>query len=436
VHYDFNVADRAEVGKFTSFIENVEIQGLKINSFGYANKFWRGISLNFCSNVRIVDAFLIGSRDVNGSDIDGAGAISIRNAYDVIIDRARANEIGWYGVSLSGASQRITITNCIFEKCRHSTSLVWQSADFNYGEPHEILISNSTSSNSTLSGFEAHDTGRDVTYINCQSFDSGDNGFQIRNDGVTKLIHCSALRSKYDGLKVVSGTSGKRIQSVYVHGGEFAHNKRYGINSDAEMCLIDQVDFHDNANSAISAAGAVVTNSSFNRNGANNGAITYGLSTNVPVTDFTVSGNRFYYDPTRQPYIAQAKGSYPEPDRFKNMQLINNLFSGYAGVALVYALNTGLVPHPYMENNHFDTNYASHRGLATLIAGTATVNSSYVYVLDNGSYRATNPKIKLTVTNPKGTRGALYIDKVAPGTFTIKSTSFADISTVLWEITY
>lgn len=441
LQYDFKVADRSDVGKIGAFVENVEIHGLRIGQYGFKTKFWRGIAMNFCMNVRIFDACFIGSRDVGGADMEGAGAVVIRNSVDVVVDRLRANEIGWYGVSLTGACQHIKIKDGLFEKCRHATSVVWQDTDADYGEPHEILISDCVSTNSTLSGFDAHDTGRGITYVNCAAFDSGDNGFQIRNDGPTRLINCTAIRSQNDGVKISSligedEDKVKQIRTVIIDGGQYSDNRRYGINSTADMCRITNADFEGNANSAIIAVGTVVANCTFNRNGGNNGAITYGHSSALPVTDFTITASRFYYDAQRQPYIVQARAVYDERERLRHLRMTHNLFSGYAAVALVYSITTGSVPHPAMDDNHFDTDYASHRGLTILKSGAATVNSSYVYVSNNGTYRATNPKIKLTVTAPGGTGGALYIERVAAGSFTIRSTSNTDASTVLWEIGY
>jgi hypothetical protein len=65
-------------------------------------------------------------------------------------------------------------------------------------------------------------------------------------------------------------------------------------------------------------------------------------------------------------------------------------------------------------------------GVATLVAGTVTVNTTAV---------AANSRIFLTINTPGGTVGAVYISARTAGTsFAITSTSATDTSTVAWLI--
>lgn len=65
-------------------------------------------------------------------------------------------------------------------------------------------------------------------------------------------------------------------------------------------------------------------------------------------------------------------------------------------------------------------------GTATLVAGTVTVNTTAV---------SANSRILLTINNPGGTPGAVYVSARTAGTsFTITSTSGADTSDVVWAI--
>jgi hypothetical protein len=82
----------------------------------------------------------------------------------------------------------------------------------------------------------------------------------------------------------------------------------------------------------------------------------------------------------------------------------------------------------YEGNIEFDADY---EGSATLVGGTVTVNTAAARNAGAANWQM----IQLQVITPGGTQGALFVSAIVSGTsFTIKSTSATDTSTVKWRI--
>ncbi|WP_054704777.1 hypothetical protein [Bacillus sp. JCM 19041] len=431
LYYDFLTSDRAEAGK-ADVRENIDIIGFQAGQYGFTQKMFRGIALRFTAHVRIIAPKITGSRDVNGEDMAARDGINIQNSYRVTIRDGDFNNIGWYGIGYSGATQHLLVENCQFEKCRHSTSAIWTTDG--YGEPHQCDFKDLTSNASTLSAFDCHDTGKDINYYNCKAYDSGDSGFLIRTSGVVRLINCWAQRSVFDGVKVVSShptDANRQINKVIISGGKYTTNERLGINSDARICDISNVEFQGNKYRAISTQGGTIKNCRFENNQqglGGSGQIGHGFG-NFNTSPLVIETNEFFYPGNG--VILVASGTQPVP--FDKVLLRNNDYRGFTDV-LYSTGNNAVKPRSY--GNHFGNFYSNSSGEAKLQNGEVTITSPAIRIWAATSYRGVVPQVDFKRIQPLGTLGALFVSKVEDGSMTIKSTSSNDVSVIHWAISY
>jgi hypothetical protein len=419
----YTTADNAEIGVPT-MVENVVLENVTLNDENYTTPIGFGIYLTYCAHVRIINPTVIGSKAKTGADVSSYDAIKITaGCFDVTVENPTLKHIGWYGVSISNCEQ-VRVFGGSAEDTRHAVSCVWTA----YGQPSDVLVRGMTSSSSTLSGFDTHDTGRDIVFDACVSVGAGDDGFQFRTSGV-RAIGCAAIASAVDGFSDGPGAS----DHVLV-GCKADRNGRVGYNfaGRAELTSCDATR-HAGPQSGHAAiqlqSGGVVRGGRFTGN--------VGGVLRIYAAPLLVEGIHAPYDPAQTTLATAVTGL---GGRYNAVRLRDNFLPGY-GTALFSrqqaARPAGDLP-PITSGNLVTDGGAGAEwsGEATLVAGTATVSTTAVKRLTATNWVEDQiSRIDLRRVAPGGTVGALYVESVTNGaSFVIRSTSAADTSKVRWTV--
>ena len=421
----YRVADAASCG-VAEMVENVTIEGVTINSDDYSDPIGFGLYLAYCANVRIINPTIIGSKERAGADVVSPDAIKINHGcYDVEIFGPDLRHIGWYGISIVGAAEQVRVYGGKAEDTRHAVSVV-NSAP--YGEPMDVLVDGLVASNSTLSGFDTHDTGRDIVFNNCVSIGSGDCGFQARAPGV-RIAGGVARGSVQDGFKVLAA-------DCFLHGCRAEANGRIAYNL-GEHCRLTDCAASDHIGPASGwcavqiAKGAEVRGGLFRRNAGGVIRVTSGDPVHV-------EGVIAPADTTQTQFMVARTGL---GGRYNRVTVRNCYIPGYADNAIfgreLAARPAGDLPPTTSGNLVTDGGAAAElRGQVTLAAGTATVSTTAVKRVTGTNWTEdVISQVDLRRVTPGGTVGNLYVASVVNGaSFVIRSASNTDTSVVQWSV--
>jgi len=408
--------------------ENVTLEGLAVNSEDYTTLAGFGLMLEYCANVRILNPTIIGSKPRSGADMSAFDGIKIsRGTFDIAVTGADLRHIGWYGVSIGGSAEQITISGGKVEDARHAVSVVWNDA---YGEPVDVLVDGMVATNTTLSGFDTHDTGRNIRFDNCVSIGAGDCGFQLRSRGV-RITGGFARDSALDGIKIVAGATDCVLQGCRV---ETSGRIGYNLGEQARMIDCDASD-HVGPISGYCAIqfanGGEVTGGKFRRNASGVIRVISGDAVHVERIDAPA-------DPSQTIFMA-ARTSLG--GRFNRVTVKNCRIPGYAYNAVFSREQAARPPGdlpPITSGNLVSDGGpgAEWRGETTLVGGAATVSTSAVrHVTDANWTEDIVSKIDIRRTAAGGTIGQLHVESIANGSgFVIRSTSANDASTVQWSV--
>jgi hypothetical protein len=417
----YNTADSAEVGVPT-MVENVVLENVTLNAEDYSIQIGFGIYLKYCAHVRIINPTIIGSKDKMGADVVSPDGIKItEGCFDITVENPTLKHIGWYGLSISNCEQ-VRVFGGSVEDARHAVSCVWTD----YGQPVDVVVQGMTASNTTLSGFDTHDTGREIVFENCVSIGAGDDGFQFRTNGV-RAIGCTVIGSAVDGFSDASGASGHILV-----GCKAEKNGRIGYNftGRAELTSCDAINQAGPGYAAIQLqAGGVVRGGRFSGN--------VGGVFRIYPSPLLVEGIHAPYDPAQTVFAAAISGL---GGRYNQVRLRDNYLPGYGNNLFsrqVAARPAGDLP-PITSGNLVTDGSAGAEwsGETTLVAGTATVSTTAVKRLTAANWAEDQiSRIDLRRVSPGGTVGDLYIESVTNGvSFVIRSTNAADTSKVRWTV--
>lgn len=436
LHYNYYLSDAAEVG-IPTMVENVTLVSPYINEFGYddLNRFFTiGISANFAADLHIQDGVIIGNKRPGASDIEGRSAIKFNNCVDSTVKGTCFYNIGWYGVEVLGCSEDTEVHDIHAMDVRHAISLNWQStADGDkWGEPIEFLGVNCEAYNTTQAGFDTHDIGKRVKFVRCVSYDSADDGFQARTNGV-EYLNCRAYRAAMDGFASNTGVAFPIYRECLAY-----DNVRSGFNCSYGGGYVYDCEAHGSQN-GVRINGGRVKGGRYTRNSSSHIFVTKDVAETAQ-TSLEIDGVSMRYDGTgRAVYFHGTTGIDPTL-----VSMSNNDMTGHG---LFWALLSGYTVQPTpprMSRNLLDD--TGIRGVATLVAGEATVNAR---VRGNFGSVANSFKwvseVKLTRLTFPSSAGALTVTSVAQNqdvptpnpdlnSFVIRSSNAADVSQVAWEV--
>ena len=416
----FNTADSAEVGMPT-MVENVILENLTLNRENYTTHISYGIYLRYCANVRIINPTIIGSKDKVGADVVSPDGIKVNyGCFGVEIENPMLKHLGWYGISVAG--EQVRIWGGFAEDVRHAVSIVYTP----YGEPTDVLVNGMTANNTTLSAFDAHDTGRDIVFDNCVANGAGDDGFQFRTNGV-RARGCTARGSAVDGFSDGPGATGHVLIGCVADA-----NGRIGYNFTGRAHLTD-CDALANTNASGGAmqlqSGGAVRGGRFTGNGN---------VFRIYDAPLLVEGVHAPADATQTLFATAITGV---GGRFNKVQFRNNHIPGYANNALFprqqAARTAGDLP-PITSGNILSDGAAGAEwsGEATLVGGAVTVATTAAKRVTAINWAEDIVcRVDLRRVTPGGTVGDLYVESGTSGTgFGIRSTSAADTSKVRWTV--
>lgn len=428
LEYDFLVSATASCG-VVGMRENITIENLVINPQDYSVLMSIPVWLKYAANVRIKNLIIRGTKVKGGADVLAASGLKINSCINVTIENITTEHIGWYGVEVLGPCQNIKVKNLTGFDCRHSFSVNWSEA---YGEPCDVLVEDSFSNASTLTGFDTHDRGKRVRFKRCVSAGSvADSGFQLRASGA-EAHNCTSTGNFYDGFTGRGGADGANLFNCVSR-----KNKRVGYNFPEFGANLYECSGFDNANSGAAMKGGLIRGGKWERN---NFAFDCGTSdTTSPQTTLIIEDvdAPFSASQPRLMYFRGAQNRRPELVTLRNSRVF-----GYGRNITIAdgGAYDAATPAPVSHGNQLleHTSAVPTSGLATLVAGTFNVlTAASLGAPFAGTALAANSKIRLTLVAPGGTVGAAYISAVATGSgFIIKSTSATDTSTYKWDLEY
>jgi hypothetical protein len=428
--YSFTTAANASAGKPT-MIENIIIERPTLNDEEFGNNLIQfPIFLKYVANAKIIAPVAFGSKQPYAPDIVAGDYIKLNNCIDIDIYDPRMTHGGYYGVSIINMTEDVRIDQGVMTDVRHGVSVVW-GATGDYGQPINIATYGMRSVATALSGYDTHDTGREITFSYCMSEGAGDDGFQIRTTNVI-LDHCEALGAAIDGFSQETGATGiEAIGCVARDNGRFGVNWRY----DGGVWIGGRI---INSGTANNRSGVIPTSGGpgmWTAGGYVGSGTRFSQNTEcIRVT----TGNDMLIDGVIAP--ADAKQTYflraNTGLNLGNVRVQNSRISGYANQ--LWSSISGLQSvSPQSSGNATTETAADRQGYATLVAGSVTIaNTAFRnYAGGSGGLEPQRSKITLTRTTNGGTLGALYVQPGADGVgFDIKSTSALDTSIVRWEM--
>ncbi len=434
LEYSFLVTDTAVCGKAT-VLENIVLERPRLNNINYTNPFGIGINCSYVSNLRIINPIVIGSKDKffieddAGTGVAGRSAIKLTNCRGAIVDAPVCHHQGWYGVEVLGCSENVRISDGNFNDCRHGVSVNWS---LSYGEPNTVIVERCVSSNATKAGFDTHDVGRNIIFVDCKAIKSQGDGFQYRARNV-RYVRCYSAYHASNGFDGAVGATGSIFEHCVAE-----YNVESGFNIAFEPGTLINCRSYGNK-SGVGTMGGEITGGSLEGNSL--AAIDYGtgLSNTAAQSKLKVSGVKMpYSDGTSS--LAQPRAIY-----FRGAKSIDPIMAfitdcdmtGYGNNWALLSSYTVQPSLPIMNGNILDSTGIT--GVATLSAGTITVNTTSARKRDttNVNELPTVSKIKLTRLSYQTSTplGDIYVSGITNVTsFTITSTSSTDVSKVLWEI--
>jgi hypothetical protein len=422
----YRAADSAVAGKAT-VVENVLIEDLQLNTENFTTLIGFGIRLNYVADVQIVRPRIFGSKTPGGDDAASYSAIKIMNSVGVTVHDPELRHIGWYGVEVVNAAEDVQIFGGRIEDARHAVSVNWTDG---YGEPVDVLVSGVAAVRTTLSGFDTHDMGKNVRFIDCVSDGAGDDGFQFRNIGST-AIGCVGRNSARDGFGGETSATFTRLIGCAA-----INNQRVGYRFLGPVSMTD-CDGSDHTGPISGYGGVELGAGGEIRGGRFTGNGNQVIRMNADAA-LRVEG---IYAPADVVQTACFRAFTTLGGRYNQVVITDSNLVGYADNSLFSrnqsARGAGDLP-PITSGNQLKA-YASgaeSQGQVALVAGSATVSTTAARKKTGINFAEDIlSSIILIRVAAGGTVGDLYVESVSDGVnFTIKSTSNLDTSTVQWRV--
>jgi hypothetical protein len=441
LEYDYLVSASAEIG--VGFLKTgVQIENFKWGEQGLAAVGGRGAHAKYVRDFSMFGVVVENTRAIGAADDSSRGGILLEDSIDGVIEDFTLRQIGYYGVSIDGASSRNRIARGFSSRSRHTISLV-NGGDF--GEPFDTLVDAVVSECSTLSGFDTHEYGDRTIFRNCISRYDTDRGFQVRSRGVL-VEGCTAIGSSLDGLAGYDGAADFVVRNfaaldckrtgmtfnrpVKVDGAVLKRNGKAGTNG--RTGLVHRGGEFSNVRIEDTLGYATAFGS--------NGDIVAGITPARAV----FRGLFAPYSAGLQDTLVLAAAE-PEFD-FRYLIFEDCDIRGYEFPFLKGAgSNQGLVAAPVapqVSNCRTTDGLAGNEteGYVTLVGGTATIATTavrkYMGQLFSVSSRPSYiSSITINRITAGGAPGALGVGNITDRTsFTITSTSGTDTSVVKWKI--
>jgi hypothetical protein len=468
---NYLVADSATAGKAT-MLENIVIERPQFNDEEFGSNIMNfGIRAEYCAGLKIISPRGYGSKTPLGNDRANGDLIKLINCIDPYIEDARQTHGGYYGLSILGWTRHLRSYGGIMTDVRHAVSLVQRTLSVvgtpgrvqEYGQPFDILINGMTAQNTSLSGFDTHDTGLEIHFDSCTSIGAGDDGFQFRvpkvkatdcvaygahvdgfsSDDMTgtgvgaadcELINCRAIGNGRSGVNF-RYNRGTIVRGEYMNNGTIASRPDVNLGSTISNPPILPPDLA-NQNTVQAGAcgirinGGLIDGARIEGNagtgGVDGSAIIYGdtLAT-VTMRPLTVRGVIAPANATQTRFMTLGGSALD----FGLVTLAGgNQIDGY-GNKLFDSLGTAdNIPPASLGGSYTTTVASQRRGQATLAGGQVFVaNTAVRNRAADAAGEAIVSKINLTRMVSAGVPGSLFVKSITDQVgFTVTSTSYAE----------
>lgn len=431
VPYSFLTSDSAKLG-VADVIENVTIDCATINKEDYTQLIQTGISLKYCADVEIISPTIYGSKIASAVEDEtadaGLSAISIYNCVNVTVSNIKLSNIAWYGVGVSGACRNVTVNGGYSSDVRHTVSVVFNSGG--YGEPYNVKFNKITSQNTTKTGFDTHDSGKDIHFNDCTAIGarSGYSGFNIRSPDVT-ITNPISHSNNLDGIATATNGRGLRVINPTCY-----NNGRYGVGVDDFGGYIEGGKISTSGATAIGISSGVVTGTIIDATdagypirlfaGDDNNTDSLSIS-NIFVERGGLTGNVFMLgqnDGTNNPLFSKVTitGSY----------IPDYMTSGSGSTPFFISGGDSGDLAPAITNCTLSSDRAKVRGRVSLVAGTVTITNDEV--INRSSSPAYTSRVQIRSTS--GTSVGALSWKRSGGGIVVTSTDSGDTSEIEWWV--
>lgn len=217
----YNTASAASVRK-CNFIENVFFSGGKVIGSPTAGVLHTAIRIDIGRNCH-VDGWRAESCNGYGVNYRNSIFCSANNLY--VTGNLLTAVNSYAGVNFTDTCQDCTVTNSVFVSCHHAVTNTFSAG----GICRRITYENckAIDSNDTGDTFDTHANIEDVTFLNCVSYNSAANGFNLEGSS-GKVIGCSVFNAAANGIAITLGATTKPASAI-ISGCQVDGAATYGI---------------------------------------------------------------------------------------------------------------------------------------------------------------------------------------------------------------
>jgi hypothetical protein len=212
----YRLADAAAMARIT-MLRNITLSDFSVTTV--APFYTANAGFTF---FRFVENLQIERVEVHHAYVSGVQFLSVRNSNisDCFIHHIRDKQPAanvHYGITVSAASQNISITGCRFSHTRHAVTTGGSSGTLENGVQRNIIVSNCTSMAADTAHFDTHDPAENVSYVGCVAIGGVPAaheviGFQMRGAN-SSIVGCSVLQAIGKGILIFEGTGNPQFHA-------------------------------------------------------------------------------------------------------------------------------------------------------------------------------------------------------------------------------
>jgi hypothetical protein len=204
----YRVADSAAMARVT-VLRNITLSDFSVTTVAPFYTANAGFTFfQFVENLQIERV------EAHHAYVSGVQLLSVRNSnisdcyIHHISDKQPAANVH-YGITVSSASENVSITGCRFSYTRHAVTTGGSSGTLQNGVQRNIVVSNCTSMAADTAHFDTHDPAENVSYVGCVAIGGVPAaqevvGFQMRGAN-SSIIGCSVLQAIGKGILIFEG---------------------------------------------------------------------------------------------------------------------------------------------------------------------------------------------------------------------------------------
>jgi hypothetical protein len=205
----YRLADSAAMARIT-MLRNITLSDFSVTTVAPFYTANAGFTFfRFAENLQIERV------EVHHAYVSGVQLLSVRNSNisDCFIHHIRDKQPAanvHYGITISSASQNVSIAGCRFSHTRHAVTTGGSSGTLENGVQRNIIVSNCTSMAADTAHFDTHDPAENVSYVGCVAIGGVPAaqevvGFQMRGAN-SSIVGCSVLQAIGKGILIFEGT--------------------------------------------------------------------------------------------------------------------------------------------------------------------------------------------------------------------------------------